>query len=156
LLERYLATLDRDPWLVVPNRMDVQRVEHDLLKRKPALLAGRIGTFDDLFETIGSGAEGGNRVASDVQPAIAVRRAAPPPSSANRMQSPPSQGFSLSLLGALDEIGGALLDGAQLEGDLAALSSAYESELERLGLDDRTRVRRRALDRLESDLEAWR
>ena len=55
LLERYLAALDRDagddPWLVVPNRVDVERVERDLLRRA-ALLAGRIGTFDDLFEHI--------------------------------------------------------------------------------------------------------
>ena len=40
LLERYLDVLERDPWLVVPNRVDVERVERDLVERRPALLAG--------------------------------------------------------------------------------------------------------------------
>ena len=44
-----LDVLERDPWLVVPNRVDVDRVERDLIRRRPALLAGTIGTFDDLF-----------------------------------------------------------------------------------------------------------
>ena len=33
LLEGYLAELDRDPVLIVPNRSDVERVERDLLRR---------------------------------------------------------------------------------------------------------------------------
>src|ERR687898_351296 len=49
LLERYLDVLAREPWLVVPNRIDVDRVERDLVRRRPALLAGTVGTFDDLF-----------------------------------------------------------------------------------------------------------
>ncbi len=52
LLERYLDVLERDPWLVVPNRVDVDRVERDLIRRRPALLAGTIGTFDDLFRHV--------------------------------------------------------------------------------------------------------
>ncbi len=49
LLERYLDVLADDPWLVVPNRIDVERVERDLVRRHGALLAGTVGTFDDLF-----------------------------------------------------------------------------------------------------------
>jgi hypothetical protein len=49
LLERYLARLEHEPVLIVPNRSDVERVERDLLRRRPALLGGSIGTFDDLF-----------------------------------------------------------------------------------------------------------
>ena len=52
LLDRYLDALDRDPVLIVPNRSDVDRVERDLLRRRPALLTGSIGTFDDLFERL--------------------------------------------------------------------------------------------------------
>src|SRR6188768_1984959 len=52
LLDRYLQALDRDPFLIVPNRADVSRVEHDLLARRPALLGGSIGTFDDLFRRV--------------------------------------------------------------------------------------------------------
>ena len=55
LLERYLDVLERDPWLVVPNRVDVDRVERDLIRRRPALLAGTIGTFDDLFRSVAAG-----------------------------------------------------------------------------------------------------
>ena len=41
LLERFLDVLDADPWLVVPNRGDVERVERDLLARRGALLQAR-------------------------------------------------------------------------------------------------------------------
>ncbi len=50
LLERYLDVLEREPVLIVPNRSDVDRVERDLLARRPALLSGSIGTFDDAGE----------------------------------------------------------------------------------------------------------
>ena len=52
LLDRYLAALEREPVLIVPNRSDVDRVERELLARRPALLGGSIGTFDDVFERI--------------------------------------------------------------------------------------------------------
>ncbi len=52
LLDRYVAALDRDPFLVVPNRAEVERVERDLLARVPALLGGSVGTFDDLFRRV--------------------------------------------------------------------------------------------------------
>src|SRR6476469_3758021 len=49
LLERYLGALDDEPFLIVPNRSDVDRVERQLLATTGALMAGEIGTFDDLF-----------------------------------------------------------------------------------------------------------
>ena len=49
--------LDREPFLIVPNRSDVERVERDLLRRTGALLGGSIGTFDDLFERIARATE---------------------------------------------------------------------------------------------------
>ena len=52
LLDRYLAALEREPVLIVPNRSDVDRVERELIARRPALLGGSIGTFDDVFERI--------------------------------------------------------------------------------------------------------
>ena len=58
LLERYLAVLDCEPVLIVPNRSDVDRVERDLLRVRPALLGGWIGTFDDLFERIVAAGDG--------------------------------------------------------------------------------------------------
>ena len=155
LLERYLAALEHDPWLVVPNRGDVERVERDLLRRKPALVAGRIGTFDDLFASLTAGDAAGRAVASDIQRAVAVRRAIARASLAGLQESSRSHGFAVSLLAALDEIGSSLLDGSRLDGDIALLARAYEEELDRLGLWDRGRLRRRAVERLEGDLGSW-
>jgi hypothetical protein len=56
LLGRYLDVLDSrggaEPVLIVPNRADVDRVERELLERRPALLGGSIGTFEDLFRRL--------------------------------------------------------------------------------------------------------
>src|ERR671937_274773 len=55
LLRRYLDALPREPVLIVPNRSDVDQAERDLLRMRPALLGGTIGTFDDLFKRIALG-----------------------------------------------------------------------------------------------------
>src|SRR5215475_5396350 len=70
LLRRYLDVLPQEPYLIVPNRSDVELVERQLLALQPALLAGSIGTFDDLFGRIAR--EGGEtrRVATDAQRAL--------------------------------------------------------------------------------------
>jgi hypothetical protein len=58
-----VAALERDPWLVVPNRLDVDRVERDLIRRRPALSRARSGTFDDLFRAFADdAAKGGDRI----------------------------------------------------------------------------------------------
>ncbi len=154
LLERYLDVLDRDPWLVVPNRFDIERVEHDLIRRRPALLAGRIGTFDDLFEDIG-GEAAGSEIASEVQRTLLVRRAISASELAGLGSSASTRGFADTLLSALGELDSALLDPSRLDGDLARLADAYRSELDRLGLRDRYLVRRTAIERLRSDLDSW-
>ena len=75
LLERFLDALDRDPWLIVPNRSDVDRIERDLLSRRRGLLSGQIRTFDDLFATVAAGSPGIRPVATPVQRTLAARRA---------------------------------------------------------------------------------
>src|SRR5437764_774064 len=75
LLDRYVAALDRDPYLIVPGRPDVDRVERELLARCHGLLGGDIGTFDDLFARIAAGDSGRRPVATDTQRTLAVRRA---------------------------------------------------------------------------------
>ncbi|HEX2428478.1 MAG TPA: hypothetical protein VHI53_11140, partial [Gaiellaceae bacterium] len=76
LLERYASVLERGPWLVVPNRTEVDRVERDLLRRRPALLSGTIGTFDDVFRRIANdGRLDGVPEASETQRSLVVRRA---------------------------------------------------------------------------------
>jgi ATP-dependent helicase/DNAse subunit B len=159
LLERYLAALDgdfaRDPWLVVPNRGDVERVERDLLRRRPALLAGRIGTFDDLFEEIARGDTEARVLATDAQRSLAIQRAVARTELESLTASSGSSGFADSLVAALGEVESALVDPEQLEGDLGGLARAYRAELAALGLWDRDGLRRRAAERLSSDLAAW-
>ena len=98
LLERYLAALEGatapakparplsgtasgalEPFLIVPNRSDVDRVERELLASCGALLGGEIGTFDDLFARVARAEPGGHRpVATDAQRALIVRRVLAP------------------------------------------------------------------------------
>src|SRR3954465_15505472 len=83
LLERYLAVLQHEPFLIVPNRSDVDRVERELLAECGALMSGQIGTFDDLFARVARAEAGGHRpgaaagghrpVGSDAQGALIVR-----------------------------------------------------------------------------------
>ena len=47
LLRRYLDALPQEPYLIVPNRSDVEERERELLEIQPALLGGSIVTFDD-------------------------------------------------------------------------------------------------------------
>jgi ATP-dependent helicase/DNAse subunit B len=155
LLERYLTALDREPWLVVPNRGDVERVERDLLRRRPALLAGRIGTFDDLFRHVAEGDEDGRRVASETQRALAVRRAIAGAQLDRVAASAASGGFADAVLATLGELESALIDPDRLRGDLELLARGYRRELDRLRLEDTPGLRRKSVERLRSDLGAW-
>src|SRR2546421_8578676 len=75
LLHRYLEALPLEPYLIVPNRSDVERVERDLLEIQPALLGGSIGTFDDVFKRLARGGSESRPVATEAQRALIVRRA---------------------------------------------------------------------------------
>jgi ATP-dependent helicase/DNAse subunit B len=155
LLERYLEVLERDPWLVVPTRGDVERVERDLIARRAALLAGRIGTFDDLFEHIAFGGDDRRPVASEPQRALAARRAIARVDLGSLGPSATTLGFADALLGTIAELESSLLDPDRLDGELALLVRAYRAELGALGLRDREGLRRGAVERLASDLDAW-
>jgi ATP-dependent helicase/DNAse subunit B len=155
LLERYLEALDREPVLIVPNRSDVDRVERDLLARRGALLAGSIGTFDDLFERLAYGDGEGRPVAGAAQRALLVRRAVAATSLNGLGRSAGFAGFAETLAVALAELESGLLDPAELTGDVAALYASYRAELDRIGIWDRGLVRRRAVERLGGELGAW-
>src|SRR3954471_16590953 len=77
LLDGYLDVLDRDPVLIVPNRSDVEHVERELLARRPALLSGSIGTFDDVFERIATAGAAARPLVSTLERALLVRRVLP-------------------------------------------------------------------------------
>jgi ATP-dependent helicase/DNAse subunit B len=155
LLEGYLAAIELDPVLIVPNRTDVDRIERDLLQRTGALLAGSIGTFDDVFRELALGSPDVRPVTSDAQRALVARRVLARTPLNGLGRSARFAGFADSLLAALSELESGLLEPDQLEGDLGLLYGAYREELDRLGLWDRDLLRRRAVERLRSDLDAW-
>ncbi len=155
LLEGYLEAIDRDPVLIVPGRADIERIERDLLARAGALLAGSIGTFDDVFRELALAAPDAKPVATDAQRALVARRALAATSLNGLGRSARFAGFADALLAVLAELESGLLDPEQLEGDLALLYASYRAELDRLGLWDRDLLRRRAVERLRSEFGAW-
>jgi ATP-dependent helicase/DNAse subunit B len=155
LLERYLARLDDEPTLIVPNASDVDRVERDLLARSGCLFNGSIGTFDDLFGRLIRGDPEQRPVATDAQRALIVRRALAGASLNGLSRSARTGGFADTLLSTLGELEQGMLDPDDLSGDLGQLYAGYRAELDRLKLWDRDLLRRRAAERLQSDLDAW-
>ena len=124
LLDGYLAALERDPVLIVPNRADIDRVERDLLRRVGALLAGSIGTFDDLFRELARDAADARPVAGETQRTLVARRALARTPLAGLDRSARFSGFADALLGVLAELEAGLLDARSFEdtpvdGDLA-------------------------------------
>src|SRR6266545_2919095 len=155
LLRRYLEALAEEPYLIVPNRSDVERVERDLLELQPALLGGSIGTFDDLFRRIARGGADLRPVATEAQRALLVRRALAGQSLNGLGRSARFGGFADSLLSAVAELESGLLDPNDLDGELAALYAAYRAELDRRGLWDQDLLRRHAAERVANELDAW-
>ena len=155
LLRRYLEALPLEPYLIVPNRSDVERVERDLLEIQPALLGGSIGTFDDLFRQIARGGAETLPVASESQRSLIVRRALAGQSLNGLGRSARFGGFADALLSTVGELESGLLDPNDLEGELAALYAAYRGELDRLGLWDQDLQRRYAAERILNELDAW-
>jgi ATP-dependent helicase/DNAse subunit B len=152
LLGRYLDSLDRDPVLIVPTGSDVERVERQLLAAKPCLLRGRIGTFDDVFAGI---AAGERSLIGRAQRALLVRRVVAAARLGKLAASARFGGFADALLQTLGELESGLLDPEQLGGELAELYAAYRGELDARGLWDPDLLRRRAVERLRTDLDAW-
>ena len=155
LLDRYLENLGREPFLVVPNRAEVERVERELLSRQPVLLGGEVGTFDDLFARIARAEGRERRVVTDAQRALLLRRVLAGASLNGLGPSARFTGFAETLAGAVSELEAGLVDPGQVEGDLAVLFAAYREELDRLDLWDRDLERRRAVERVEGELSAW-
>ncbi len=157
LLQRYLDVLSDEPVLIVPSRSDVEGAEHDLLRLSGALLGGTIGTFDDLFTSIAMTGGESRQVISEAQRALLARRvvAASRAAMNGLGRSARFGGFADALLGAVNELEAGLLDPEDLDGDLAALYTAYRAELDRMGVWDRHLLRRHAAERVGSDLGSW-
>jgi len=120
LLERYLAELHQEPFLIVPTRADVDRVERDLLRRTGALLGGQVGTFDDLFERVARGGRGRRRVATETERLLILRGVVSRAALDGLGASARFAGFADALAAAVAELESALLDPVALDGELAA------------------------------------
>ena len=155
LLDRYLAVLDRDPILIVPNRPDVDWAERELLARSPALLGGSIVTFPRLFRQIAEGHPEPRRVLSEPQQALVLRGVISKTSLNGLTESARSTGFVDALRGAIAEVESGLISPDELRGPLARLYASYREELERLRVWDRHLLRAAAAERLAADLDAW-
>jgi ATP-dependent helicase/DNAse subunit B len=151
LLDRYLAALDSEPVLIVPNRPDVERVERDLLTRTGALFGGSIGTFDDLFERIA----GARRSLSDEQRALLIADVIGDVSLNGLGRSARFAGFADELGRQIAELESGLVDPSRVDGDLGRLYAAYRAELEARGVHSRDAIRRLAVERVTSEFEAW-
>jgi len=157
LLAHYLQRIEDEPFLVVPNRADIHRAERDLLRRTGCLLGGSIGTFDSLFRRIMEGDPLRRPVASEAQRGLLARGTLAKLNLNGGNLSPSARftGFADALLAVVSELEAGLVDPSDLDGELGALYAAYRAELDRLGLWDREIARRRASERVASDLDAW-
>jgi ATP-dependent helicase/DNAse subunit B len=155
LLDRYLEVLDREPVLIVPNVADIDRRERDLLRRSGALLAGAVCTFEDLFRRLARLDPAARPVLGDAARQLVARRAIERTSLNGLGRSARFTGFADSLLAAVAELESGLLDPEDLGGDLARLYASYRAELDDLGVWDADLRRRRAVELLRSDLDAW-
>ncbi len=158
LLERYLERLDDEPFLIVPNRSDVDRVERELLGRAGCLFsAARSGRSP----ICSSGSPPATPTAGRWRPTRSARSSSGARSPGARpgldglAGSARFPGFADTLLGTLAELESGLVEPDELGGETGALHAAYRAELDRLGLWDRDTLRRRAAERLERDLDAW-
>ena len=159
LLDRYLDVLDSrnglEPVLIVPNRADVDRVELELLARRPALLGGSIGTFDDLFRRLAAGSTDARRQLGRLEQTLLVRRVVSGAELNGYTRSAAHAGFVESLERTLGELDEGLLSPDAVEGALGALYAGYRDELDRLARWDRGLLRGHAVERLRTDLDAW-
>ena len=107
LLDRYLDALESadglEPLLIVPNRADVDRVELELLARRPALLGGSIGTFEDVFQGLAGGSDAARKRLGRAEEALLVRRVVSGADLRGFARSAPRPGFVDSLQQVLDE-----------------------------------------------------
>ena len=154
LLERYLGALESDPFLIVPNRPDVDRAERELLARSGALVGGSIGTFDDVFARLARSNGAHKPVVTQAQRTLLLRRLVAHARTQSLARSARFTGFADALGATVAELEAALLEPGDLDGELAELYAAYREELDRLGLWDRELERGYAAARIAGELDA--
>ena len=155
LLEGYLAEIERDPVLIVPNRADVDRIERDLLQRTGALLAGSIGTFDDVFRELALGGRtpGRSRATHSARWSRGASwRGHRSTGSAGPRASPASRTRCSRRSRSWNRACWSRINSRAI---WRCSMPPTAQELDRLALWDRDLLRRHAVERLRSDLAAW-
>jgi ATP-dependent helicase/DNAse subunit B len=168
LLDRFADAVDARaaPTLVVPTRPDVELAERDLLARRPALLGGATGTFDDLFERVLERA--GEPTAALSAPARRVVLEQVVRDAPLGVLAGPARfsGFVDGLARVFDDMVTAAppdelarrlaafsSDGRR--GELVLLHERYRERLAELGVRDRAGSHAHAAGLLETRLDAW-
>src|SRR5207249_3865233 len=110
LLERYLGALESDPFLIVPNRPDVDRAERELLARSGALVGGSIGTFDDVFARLARSNGAHKPVVTQAQRTLLLRRLVAHARTQSLARSARFTGFADALGATVAELEAALFE----------------------------------------------
>jgi RecB family exonuclease len=152
LLERFVALRDAEPWLVVPNRADVEVVERDLIRRTGGLVGGRVSTFEELFQHLARDPAFARPVVGDAARAVLLRRAVAGQPSEPERRLP---GYAESVGAAIGDLDAGLMEPANGPASLAPVHAAYRELLEVVGLWDRHGQRRAAVERLTGAIDAW-
>ena len=140
------------PWLIVPNRAEVDRVgarARVSLRRPPR------GNRRDVRLAV-RGARGRKRRRAEAARRDGAASPAPPGRRATRTRrAVVTPGFADALARTLAEVDGALVEPHDLADRSRGLVRRYRDELERLGAWDRGALRRYAIRRLTGELDAW-
>ncbi|HEY2870205.1 MAG TPA: hypothetical protein VGJ11_11880, partial [Gaiellales bacterium] len=162
LLDRFLEAADAgaDPFLIVPNRPDVEAVERELVRRRGVLVGGSVGTFDDLFEEVLGRCREARPLVGDVQRRLLLADVVSGTPLHALAASARFSGFEDAVGALADELSAAMAeprpaaDSARAQ-ELSALVAAYRTAVDGIGMHDRPGRRAVAAGLLEGRLGAW-
>jgi ATP-dependent helicase/DNAse subunit B len=162
LLDRFLeaADADHDPFLIVPNRTDVEAVERELVRRRGVLVGGRIGTFDDLFEEVLGRCRELRPLVGEVQRRLLLAAVVADTPLEALQASARFSGFEDAVGALADELAAAMAEpkpaaASPRAQELTALVAAYRAAVAAAGAHDRPGRRALAARLLEGRLDAW-
>jgi ATP-dependent helicase/DNAse subunit B len=162
LLDRFLEAADAgaDPFLIVPNRPEVEAVERELVRRRGVLVGGRVGTFDDLFEEVLGRCREVRPLVGDVQRRLLLADVVGRTRLHALAASARFSGFEDAVGALADELSAAMAEprpaaeSARAQ-ELSALVAEYRAALDGAGMHDRPGRRAVAAGLLEGRLNAW-
>jgi ATP-dependent helicase/DNAse subunit B len=165
--KRFLASLGRDPVLVVPNRDDVYSFERELCAQG-ALLGGTVLGFEALFGEVARAAGQPPRPTLTAAQRVRLLRSAVAAANLGPLaRSAQRPGFAVALDELVEDLqaagldpasvaaGAATLEASAYLGDLAALYQAYAQLRDSVGREDSHTLARAAIAALRRDPDSW-